>query len=478
MPIIPLNWARLYAENGASVWDLPAQYAVERDGKALDAKPAEDAEQDAEDTGRAADFATMVTESSLDVVLAEAERRSVLARTAFLRVHSDSVEAAALRRHKEPRTVVTVFLPCDVYVLPHPQAPTSLDACLALLARVSGGDGVAGASTTWEVWTRAVDSLESPTPTFGPWRVERIVESSSSDARGKSRTDVTITVIHEVYPAPSLPWVAMHHGLPEGCPYVDADRNLVHMFNTTNANLMSETFSVDMCAAPILVRLSDAPAPKTIALGPGMMPTIPRNEDIRSVTQTTDFAGMRAANRSIQASLAITSRQRPEGYDTEAEGAPASGTALKIKNEPQSKARLEAVARAVATARRLLEIMVEVHDIWRGTSIGGDGVTFKMTPQDPPEYEDKSVTVKRWIDLRDAGLASDEEVRVASGASRSLDEARAALEKIRAERAAQRPNGLAAALDQRMGAVEADDADIRDSRTESEAPRKGPIGDA
>lgn len=479
MPMIPLNFARLYAENGAAVYDYPPQWFLQRDGKRVDPAPSEDAEDaqstdSPEDQQRAADFAQMVEEASLDVVMAEAERRAVLARTVFLRVHSDSVEAAATG--EPPRTRLTMFWPSDVLVIPHPLRPEGLSTCVALMARVSGAEGVAkGGATTWEVWTRAFEDDEFGTPKFGPWRVERVTETQST-AAGQARVDARVELIRwrtdsggvsDVYPLKSLPWLAMHNGIPEGCPFIDADRNLVALFDAVNLGLMSEHFAVDMCAAPILYRKTDAPQPKEIALGPGILANVALAESIDSLSQATDFAGMRQALTNLVGLMAVTHRQDPSGFDVQRAGAPVSGVALAIRREPQTKARLEAVARAVDFARALLAVMVEVHDYWRATSIGDEGVSFVMSPTDPPEYEDREATQRRWLELRDHDLASDEEVRVNVGASRTLEEARAVIEKLKAEKS-KAPSPFRLSLErlaqQRPMPAQPDDADTEDER--------------
>src|SRR5574337_1506178 len=104
MPMVALNWARLYAQNAAAVYDYPAQRFLTRDGDKLDPDAADELEDEqdekagdpnAEDPGdpgdladtadppsispddiqRCEDFADMVKEAHLDVVMAEAERR-------------------------------------------------------------------------------------------------------------------------------------------------------------------------------------------------------------------------------------------------------------------------------------------------------------------------------------------------------------------------------------------------------------------
>ena len=198
--------------------------------------------------------------------------------------------------------------------------------------------------------------------------------------------------------------------------------------------LMAEQYASDMSSATPLIRKTNALQPKTIALGPGVMPAIPLEDDVIPIAMSADFEGMRSVTKGLLGAMALTNRQRTEGYDVEAQGQPVSGVALKIKGEPQAKARLEAVARAIRVHERLLALMVEVHDFYLGTKIADPNVSTRMRPTDPPEYEDREVTVRRWITLRDAGLATDAQVMVQAGVARTPEDAEAMLAAIKAEK--------------------------------------------
>lgn len=486
MPMVAFNWAKLYAQNSAAVYDEPPTRYLERDGDKLDpdevdeeegeqdqqaaqpkmprmpgmpAMPASDPEDSDDEAGttpispddikRCEDFATMCKEAHLDVVMAEAERRVSLYKTVFLEVYSDSVEAIAKGKPKEPRTRVTARVPADVLVLPHPMCPTSLTTALAVILRIADDNGVRGQSTTWKVWTRQFDEDASGNVTgFGPWKTELVTESKRSmrDAAGNEviETAVEIKPIvwmtpngpSEFYPLPTLPIVEWHDGVADGSPFLDVDRNLVSLFDTLNASMMSEQFAVDFCAATPLIRKSDDTQNNRIALAPGLLLRVPLTDDIVPINVGADFAGIRAATQALADNLALTNRQSPSSYNAENSQSPTSGVALKIKNEAQSKARLEKVARAIEVESRLLAVMIEVHDFWRGTSIAGDGITACMEPKDPPEYEDQEARERRVISARDAGLISDVEARVLCGYSRTEEDARAALKRIDAQKKA------------------------------------------
>jgi hypothetical protein len=243
-----------------------------------------------------------------------------------------------------------------------------------------------------------------------------------------------------------------------------------------------------MCGAPILVRKTDNVAtPSKVALGPGVMATIPIADDIQSIQQNADLPGIQASRQALVGLVALTNRQPPDGYETERKGDTPSGIALKIKNAPYEKARREAKARAISVEKELMAVMVEVHDIWRGTSIADEGIAYEMVPTDPPELEDPTERQRRLIEQRDAGLISDEELMVQLGQARTIEEARAKLKKIREQKKGERSQ-LRDALDAAVNRPipgEPDDVQIRgsgagprDPRIDQEGPQKpGPMED-
>jgi hypothetical protein len=460
MPLVDSNWAWLVAVNGAAVYDYPPTRHLERDGDKIDpdAEPVEgEPAQAPDDIKRAEDFAQMLKEAHLETVMAEAERRTVLAKTSFLKIHSDALTSIATG--KPPVTKVTSFWPCDVLVIPHPSNPAELATAVCVMLRVAGENGCADGSTTWEVWTRDYQEDESGNVlAFGPWSADKVVEQTVKVRVGTSdqwETKVKITPIiwrtvagasTDVYPCKTLPIVEWHAGVAQGSPFLDQGRNLINTFNNINADRSSEKFAVDMNAATPIIRKTDEPQPRDIALGPGMLTSVRVGDDIVPVPVTADFAGIRAAAQAGLDEMALEQRQAPSSYNAEMGGAPSTGIALQIKNEPQTKARIEAMARAIEVESRLLAVMAEVHDYWRGTSIVDDGITFCMVPQDPPSYESSAEVAKEAIDLETAGLISRAEARVRIGASRTIEDAKLALERIDAERKARGPSPLGQAL--------------------------------
>ncbi len=279
------------------------------------------------------------------------------------------------------------------------------------MARVSGDCGVTGKGTTWEVWTRGwTEDEDGDVLEFGRWRCEIVTERNAEVSTRRVRWKGPDGAASDECPT-RLPWVAWHDGVADGSPYLDADRSLVQMFDTINASIMSETFAVDMNAAASLVRTSDSPSPKSIAIGPGILATIARDETLTSVATGADFAGIRASNSALVGMLALTSRQSPSDFDVQGTSTPSSGIALRIKSEPQAKARLESIARARGMESQLLALMVEVHDFYRGTSIADPGVTYHMDPQDPPDYEPMEEKQRRALDAESAGMIAAGDLR-------------------------------------------------------------------
>jgi hypothetical protein len=419
MPHVPFNLAATIAEKGAAVYDRAPRRFLRRGADVLT------------DGDEAAAFASMVEEADLEAVMPEAERRQYLARTVFLHVRSDSLGAVATGR--PPRTMVHVYWPCDVFVIPHPLAPYSMATCVGVLARTSasGATGGDGGITSWEFWSRSYEDDEVGMPvSFGPWRMERITEERTASqgitGRMQHETHVTVAPVYDPYPLPTLPWIAWHAGIVDGMPYLDANRNLVPLINQINVSLMSELHIVDMCAAPILVHKTRAPQPAQVALGPGIKAVIDPQDELSSLSQSADLAGIRATNRSLLETLALTLRQSTDAF-VPTEGGPASGVALAIKNEPQSKARREAKHRAVVMERELLRLMCEVHEFYRGITILDDETTCHMQPADPPDYEDRETAQRRAIEARDARLISPERAAVEAGWYQTEDEAKAAM---------------------------------------------------
>lgn len=473
-PKTPFGWARLWAENAASVFDFPPTLFLENeDGERITEAPPDDDETDADDTPeqKAADqFATMCEESTVQLMLAEAERRAAIAGDCFVRIDSDVVDAAATG--DPPVTRICLFWPNDMLVIPHPRSPGSLASAVAIIARTAGDDGVGTVDdggrdvgygptgayrtesrSTYEAWTRSYEDGPNGVPVFSPWRCDLVTQiaKTTQTSSGQLRTDYEVEVSPVWSPTPTpatetslakpanpyphkrAPWIAVRSGLAGGTPFVDPNRNLVPLFDTVNAMIASGAFGVDMGSASTIVRKTDAPAPSKVGFGPGLMVNIKKSDDITVVTPTTDFNGINGSISGLLAMLAITGRQPIGSFSIDATTAPKSGTALRIEREPQTKQRLESVARMRRAVKELLVIMCEIHDEQRQTKILAPGRVPCFEPQDPPEYEDLAATQKRGFELYGAGLMTGAALLVMCRVARDEQTAKAMIAKAEEE---------------------------------------------
>ena len=447
MALAPYNWAKLYAQNGAAVFDLPPRFFLKRGKNEIDPEAKDTTPEDA---ARAEAFSTMVEESQLQAQLAEAERRMKLARDCFIRVHSDSLEAMATG--EPPRMAVTLFWAADVFVIPHPAAPTNLATAAAIIARVASDEGAASDSVRkYELWRRPFE--ERPIENggmvteYGPWMCEHVTVRSRKTSDGRMEQNVDFKTIWSVYPHRRAPWVVMRDGIPSGSPYTDGDRNLTTLFTSVNASIMSHWFAVDMGAASVLVRQTNEVPRKKVALGPGLMVDIPKDDTIQSITQSVDFAGIGDANQQALAMLAITSRQRVGSYDVSTSSVPKSGVALKIEEGPMAKARLESQALVHPAVTSLLLIMAEIHEAARGVTILGPDIKPGWEAAARPEHEDAGAPAERAVRLHQEGLVSAEDALLISQVAKTEQRAREMAEKARAQAAAARPSAVLTAMD-------------------------------
>ena len=428
MPYMPFNWAAVCAEKGAAVYDdVPQRYVIDKDGAVVVGV-------------EAANFATMLREAHLDTVMPEAERRQYLAESVVLSVRSDSVEAMALGR--EPRTVVDVFWPADVHVVPHPMAPALLQAALHVLLCLTP-DGTT--EKTYMHWRRDVArSLDGTITGLGVWRADLVVMKRKT-SRGlvggpTTRDDVVVTSMWNPYPLKTLPLVAWHKGIPVR-PFMDGNRNLPTIFNTLNASMMSELHTVDMTSAPLMTRKSAQPAPSQVVIGPGVLVNLLPGEEVQAVTMSADLQGMRETNKAMVQTLGMTLRQ-PANAFTADRSSIGSGTALKIESHPQEKARREARGRAVPMeCEQLLPLMVEVNDYFRATDIAGEAASYSMIPALPPDFESPLELQQRIGEAVDRRWIADARGATVAGWYKDEATARLEIERIRGE-VAEGINGL------------------------------------
>jgi hypothetical protein len=434
MPDLAFNWVSLVANVDAAVYDYePERYLVGADDKRLE-----------DETPAAKSFANLVRDAQLAVRMPELERRAMAARTMFAQVTWLGAFDESNPRAGKPE--VELYWPSDVYVIPHHTRPTDLSTAVALIARRSGPNGLSPliegdverlvsvadgsppfADSTWFVaWTRPCE--EHPDGTikrFGPWSAEYV------NLRGESYIPFGSTDAES--PLSRLPWCLYRVGMPQGCPYVDEDRDFPIVgdaLNTTWSNLLHVA---DMQGHDQLFVAGSETDKQEVVLGPDVVLKIGAGETAGMLSPQPKLEAMQAIATEAMRALAVTRRQSPDAYATEP-GPPLTGVSRRIANEPQDKARRERAHIAVDFEQQdLLPILMEVGSYW-GEYQGLDGdVRPRMTPKDPPDFEDPEARQRRSVQARDAKLISDARCAVESGWYRSEDEAREALDKIKAE---------------------------------------------
>lgn len=405
MSPLPFAWVRHVAEEDAAVYDVPPTREVEMpdDGEV---SPEVDAA-----------FASLIDDAHLDIVMAEAERRVSVAGSVFLRVRADTF--AVFGSDEVPPIVVDAYWPSDVRIIPHPLAPTNLAAAYGIAFRQAAPAGC----EAWEVWRRpllgaddgvgVVDEFQGVR--FGPWSSSLFVDSPSGDRRV-----VVEHVLEDSWPL-ALPVVRWDSRIPEGYPVVPADPTLVAIADALNVALTNEQFLVDTCAHPMLVEIGGS-SEAVKQIGPGLVYPVGRDGDLRSVSQTTDFGGVREAINGLKANLGATRSGDSQTYTADPSTV-ASGIAMKIRNQPLEKKRREAAQRAVFVEKRLLAIMAELSDHYRGTSIISSGVRFSMTPGKQDEIEEPEAKQRRLEEAKDRGWISDAAAATAAGYYRTKDDA-------------------------------------------------------
>jgi len=434
MPDVAFNWTALVANVDAAVYDYePERYLVGADDKRI-----------GDDTPAAKSFANLVRDAQLAVRMPELERRAMATRTMFTQVTWQGAFDESNPHAGKP--TVETYWPSDVYVIPHHTRPTDLETCVALVARRSGPNGLGPlveanpdnmvqlvdtsapfADSTWFVaWTRPVEeNADGTIKSFGPWSAEHV------NLKGESYIPFGSTDAES--PLSRLPWAAYRVGTPQGCPYVDEDRDfpiIGDALNTTWSNLLHVA---DMQGHDQLWVSSTQTEKNEIAVGPDKLLKLAGGDTAGLLSPNPKLEAMQAIATETMRALAVTRRQSPDAYATEP-GPPLTGVSRRIANEPQDKARRERAHIAVDFEQGdLLPILMEVGRYWGEYEGLSDDVRPRMTPKDPPDFEDPEAKQRRSISARDARLISDARCAVESGWYRSEDEAREALEKIKAE---------------------------------------------
>lgn len=439
MPDVNFNWVHLIAGVDASVYDYePERFLVGPDKERL---------EDEDDDAKA--FKELVRLAQLATVMPEVERRAMVARTIFTRVRwrpDFTDEGVPLERGGRP--LIEPYWPNDVYVIPHHSRPEDLSTCIALIARstgptspqMSGERGqlieVRGAKlhdTTWyEVWTRPVqENPDGSIARLGRWSVEL--------ANLKGERILPFGTVDAEYPGKRLPWAVYRAGIATGCIYVDEDRDTASAVDALNVNWSNIVYVGDMQGHDQLFTTGHTVEKEQIVVGPDAKLALGPGEGAQFISPNPKIEALLEVNKGFMRTLAVTRRQSPDAYATE-RGPPLTGVSRRIANEPQDKARRERSHEAVSFEQaQLLPILLDCASYW-GEHAFPDDVQPRMTPKEPPEFEDPEAKQRRSVQARDARLIDDARAATEAGWYRSEDEARTALTKIEEERP--KPTGL------------------------------------
>lgn len=433
MPDVNFNWMGLIAGVDASVYDYePERFLVGADKQRLD-----------DDDDSAVAFADLVRTAHLARVMPEVERRAMVAKTVFVRVRwrpDFTDEGVPLERGGRP--LVEPYWPNDVYVIPHHTRPEDLSTCVALIARSTGPSspqmsGEAGRlielrgtklhdHTWYEVWTRPVqENPDGSIARLGKWSVEL--------ANLKGESILPFGVQDSEYPCKRLPWAVYRAGIPTGCIFVDEDRDTALATDALNVNWANIVYVGDMQGHDQLLTAGHTVDKEQIAVGPDVKLALGPNETAQFISPNPKIEALLEVNKGFMRTLAVTRRQSPDAYATE-RGPPLTGVSRRIANEPQDKARRERAHESTSFEEaQLLPILLDTATYW-GEHAFPDDVRPRMTPKDPPEFEDPEAKQRRSISARDARLIEDARAAVESGWYRNEEEARTALEKIEADK--------------------------------------------
>jgi hypothetical protein len=427
MPLMPFEWVSLVAFKGSTIYDTPTTRQLMRGGESVD-----------EETPAAQAFQQMIDESQIESLMPEFDRVRYVSKSAVLYVYSDSV--AAMVSKKPPKTKAMIVWPTDLYPIVNPAAPTNLQACTRLLWRTGQASG--SSDTSYMDWRRSTTmDTNGNIIAYGPWQADLVVITRKARAWGRVDESVRVTPVWAPYPFTRLPFVVAHKREPTASPFATGAGAIKDVANSINTSIASELLTVDMTAAPVLVKKSSRPSPASTVLGPGIMVTLLPEESLESVTQTSDLAGIRTTNAAMLENLALTERQRPGSF-TGNDGAE-SGVALKIKSLPAEKARREDKMRMRSfEEEELLPTMIEIHDYFRQTRIAAAHDRVSVDFPDPPDFESRPERQTRLAEAVNEGWIDKARAAVEAGYYATLEEAKVEIARLATEKEARMSSAL------------------------------------
>ena len=388
-----VNYTKLYADQSANSYKTPpARQVLSESGEVLD-------------DGRAEDFSEMIRRSNIDRIMLDAERICMVAKTVFLRV---GINQASMYNGR-PFVEVMPFWPSDVYVIPSPLDPSDISLSCALMARITGPEGVNGGGQWFEVWTRPGEPGN-----YGPWSVDHI-SLATGDSRKPFGSD------DAEYMLDRLPWVSFNDGHTQGTPYLDVNRDLTELQQNINSAYTDVMFTVKMQAHAEIVYSGDSGREADFIGGPGQVLTIGANESMSTLNYGVDDTQLNTIHDLVKQS-ALTNRISPDSFTADQSNVQ-SGISRVIANIPQAEARQERSAiYKEMEQRHLMPIMSQVSDEWAGTSIG-DAVEYLVTFPEPIIYEDLTDKQNRAVMAAENGMISPARAAVEAGWYESIDEA-------------------------------------------------------
>lgn len=463
MSKVPFNLVRHVAQIDASVYDIQPRRDLVEDGEILDAplpkpktkpKPpgspdapavpdafapdeptpeeedAEAAEDEADEalageeqpvqdeaTGlRVKAFQNMLKKSRLHRVMPEAERRVCVSYTQFPVWRWDFHRSA-------PR--LDLFWPNDVWVVPDPWDPVDMDKSIAVIFRVSSGASGRSQHTWYEVWTRPREAPKpDKPPTYGKWQVCYIRSDGQFMLPENSKDGEWPIEGH-------APFSVYHQGLAIGSPYLDEDRDLIHVTTSINICVIDTVFTLALQGHTQLVYKGNRKDGNQLILGPGVAARIGPNEELTAVDMNPKLTEMNETSKFLLKFLALTRSQSPDAYNVDSTEKDASGISKRISNGPQEKKRREAVEAAKdLEENQLLGKAVAMYDLWGDQDepmiMSQDEsceTTFQFTASEPPEFETMTEKQTRLMELKADGFMTDAEVAVELGVCKTIDDA-------------------------------------------------------
>jgi hypothetical protein len=381
--------------------ERPGTTRVDVDGAPMPVAP-----QHAE---RAERFRALVGLARLGLIMPEADRRCMASGTIFLRPSWPVALPRLARRQSRPR--IDLYWPHQVQVIPHPDAPGDLWACLAAMFSVAGPSTDKGEAWHLIFWRDDVG---------GPIQVQKI----STKGRNAGPPETLLTR--------SMPCVAMHSGLSQESVFHDVDRDLVDAQNFVNVSLTNWGFKDDLQGHAERVITGThglkAGGPK-ITGGPGAAITLPPGADMKVLQYGHDLTGLDGVEKILRM-FGMSRQQSPDAWASEP-GPPLSGVSRIVQNiEPNSK-RDENVARfAEMEELELLPLLVDLADVYGQKTLGGRigdvaGITYHTRFAPPEQFEEPEAKRLRAQLMQGSGWISPAAAAVMGGAYRTVDEAKA-----------------------------------------------------